>query len=109
MNNKMNVPLSGIIPPLVTPLLDDDVLDVEGLQKLIEHLIAGGVHALFVLGTTGESQSLSYKLRMEMIKNTKMPMTSTYTMATESARTAFLGSLVLESSFSKNIIGRFNK
>lgn len=46
MNNKMNVPLSGIIPPLVTPLLDDDVLDVEGLQKLIEHLIAGGVHAL---------------------------------------------------------------
>lgn len=68
MNNKMNIPLSGIIPPLVTPLLDDDVLDVEGLQRLIEHLIAGGVHALFVLGTTGESQSLSYKLRMEMIK-----------------------------------------
>ena len=42
MNNKMNIPLSGIIPPLVTPLLDDDVLDVEGLQRLIEHLIAGG-------------------------------------------------------------------
>ena len=40
MNNKMNIPLSGIIPPLVTPLLDDDVLDVEGLQRLIEHLIA---------------------------------------------------------------------
>ena len=67
MNNKMNIPLSGIIPPLVTPLLDDDVLDVEGLQRLIKHLIAGGVHALFVLGTTGESQSLSYKLRMEKI------------------------------------------
>ena len=32
MNNKMNIPLSGIIPPLVTPLLDDDVLDVEGLR-----------------------------------------------------------------------------
>ena len=29
MNNKMNFPLSGIIPPLVTPLLDDDVLDVK--------------------------------------------------------------------------------
>jgi dihydrodipicolinate synthase len=66
----MNAPLSGIIPPLVTPLLDDDVLDVEGLNRLIEHLIAGGVHALFVLGTTGEAQSLSYKLRVEMIKNT---------------------------------------
>ena len=70
MNCKMNSPLSGIIPPLVTPLLDDDVLDVEGLNRLIEHLIAGGVHALFVLGTTGEAQSLSYKLRVEMIKNT---------------------------------------
>lgn len=66
----MNAPLSGIIPPLVTPLLDDDVLDVEGLNRLIEHLISGGVHALFVLGTTGEAQSLSYKLRVEMIKNT---------------------------------------
>ena len=70
MNCKMTAPLSGIIPPLVTPLLDDDVLDVEGLNRLIEHLIAGGVHALFVLGTTGEAQSLSYKLRVEMIKNT---------------------------------------
>ena len=70
MNCKMNAPLSGIIPPLVTPLLDDDVLDVEGLNRLIEHLLAGGVHALFVLGTTGEAQSLSYKLRVEMIKNT---------------------------------------
>lgn len=70
MNCKMNAPLSGIIPPLVIPLLDDDVLDVEGLNRLIEHLIAGGVHALFVLGTTGEAQSLSYKLRVEMIKNT---------------------------------------
>ena len=70
MNCKMNAPLSGIIPPLVTPLLDDDVLDVEGLNRLIEHLIAGGVHALFVLGTTGEAQSLRYKLRVEMIKNT---------------------------------------
>lgn len=70
MSNKMNSPLSGIIPPLVTPLLDNDVLDIEGLGKLIEHLIDGRVHALFVLGTTGEAQSLSYKLRVEMIKNT---------------------------------------
>jgi hypothetical protein len=33
MNNKMNIPLSGIIPPLVTPLLDDDVLDVTDTIK----------------------------------------------------------------------------
>ena len=60
-------PLSGIIPPLVTPLKDNETLDVESLENLIEHLIIGGVHGLFILGTTGEEQSLSYGLRKEMI------------------------------------------
>lgn len=62
--------LRGIVPPLVTPLLDNNTLDLEGLEKLIEHVIAGGVHGLFILGTTGEAQSLSYELRAEMIKQT---------------------------------------
>ncbi len=62
--------LFGIVPPLVTPLLDNDNLDIEGLERLIEHVIAGGVHGVFILGTTGEAQSLSYKLRVEMIKQT---------------------------------------
>lgn len=62
--------LTGIITPLVTPLMDNDTLDVEGLERLIEHVIAGGVHGIFVLGTTGEAQSLSFSLREEMIKQT---------------------------------------
>ncbi len=66
----MNLPLSGIIPPLVTPLLDNNTLDAEGLEKLIEHLLSGGVHGLFILGTTGEATSLSYNLRKELIKRT---------------------------------------
>lgn len=66
----MNYPLKGIVPPLVTPLLASDKLDVEGLERLIEHVIAGGVHGLFILGTTGEAQSLSYCLRAEMIERT---------------------------------------
>ncbi|MCD8261436.1 MAG: dihydrodipicolinate synthase family protein [Bacteroides sp.] len=65
-----NAPLRGIIPPLVTPLLDNDTLDVEGLERLIERLIAGGVHGLFILGTTGEAQSISYELRRQMIRET---------------------------------------
>ena len=60
METTFKKPLSGIIPPLVTPLKDNETLDVESLERLIEHLIAGGVHGLFVLGTTGEEQSLSY-------------------------------------------------
>ncbi|MBR6319416.1 MAG: dihydrodipicolinate synthase family protein [Prevotella sp.] len=62
-----NKPLCGIIPPLVTPLKDNETLDVESLERLIEHLISGGVHGLFILGTTGEEQSLSYTVRKEMI------------------------------------------
>jgi len=64
----MKTTLRGIVPPLVTPLLDNNTLDLKGLEKLIEHVIAGGVHGLFILGTTGEAQSLSYELRAEMIK-----------------------------------------
>jgi len=66
----MNSPLHGIVPPLVTPLLDNNTLDIEGLERLIEHVIAGGVHGIFILGTTGEAQSLSFDLRAEMIKQT---------------------------------------
>ena len=62
--------LHGIVPPLVTPLLDNNTLDIQGLEKLIDHVIAGGVHGVFILGTTGEAQSISYKLRTEMIKET---------------------------------------
>lgn len=59
--------ISGIVPPLVTPLSDRDSLDVDGLERLIEHVIIGGVSGLFILGTTGEAPSLSYRLRRKMI------------------------------------------
>lgn len=59
--------LRGIIPPMVTPLRGNDELDREGTVRLTEHLIAGGVHALFLLGTTGEAQSLTYRLRYDFV------------------------------------------
>ena len=66
----MKLPLRGIIPPVITPLLDNNTLDVKGLENLVEHLISGGVHGLFILGTTGEAPSLSYDLRKEFIRRT---------------------------------------
>lgn len=63
-------PLHGIIPPMVTPLLDPQTLDLAGLSRLIERMIEGGVHGLFVLGTTGEGPGLSYRLRRELIAST---------------------------------------
>lgn len=67
---NMTKTLNGIVVPLVTPLIDNDHLDIAGLENLIEHMIKGGVHGIFVLGTTGEAQSLSFKLREEMIRQT---------------------------------------
>ena len=53
---------------MITPLRDRDELDVVGLEKLIEHILSGGVNGLFILGTTGEGPSLSYRLRRELIQ-----------------------------------------
>ena len=61
--------LKGIIPPMITPLKGDDELDLEGTSRLVEHMLAGGVHALFLLGTTGEAQSLTYRLRYEFVEH----------------------------------------
>ena len=61
-------PLRGIVPPMVTPLADDDSIDQPGLERLIEHILAGGVHGLFILGTTGEGPSLSHALRHKLVE-----------------------------------------
>lgn len=76
----MKLPLKGIIPPIVTPLNSDTELDEKGLKNLIEHILGGGVHGVFLLGTTGEATNLSYELRKEFIQkacsyvNKKVPV-----------------------------------
>jgi len=60
--------LRGIIPPMITPLKGNDELDRPGVERLIEHIIGGGVHGLFLLGTNGEGPSLSYRLKKEFLK-----------------------------------------
>ncbi len=67
---KLPRPLRGIIPPMVTPLKSRDQLDVAGLERLVEHILGGGVHGVFILGTTGEAPSLSHRLRCELIERT---------------------------------------
>ena len=53
---------------MITPLRSRDELDIVGLERLIEHILCGGVSGLFILGTTGEGPSLSYRLRRELIE-----------------------------------------
>lgn len=68
-NNK-DFQLQGIVPPLVTPLLGSNQLDEYSLDRLIEHVIEGGVQGLFILGTTGEISRLSGELKNEVIRKT---------------------------------------
>lgn len=60
--------LKGIVPPLVTPLARRDEIDQAGTIRLLNHVIDGGVAGIFILGTTGEAPSLSYRLRREFIR-----------------------------------------
>ncbi len=63
-------PLKGIIPPLLTPLFTPDWLDVESLERLLEHVLAGGVHGVFIMGTTGEGPGLGLEVARELITRT---------------------------------------
>jgi 4-hydroxy-tetrahydrodipicolinate synthase len=45
--------LRGIVPPIVTPLREDETVHEEQLRRVTEHLIKGGVHAIFVNGSMG--------------------------------------------------------
>src|SRR5437762_188512 len=48
----------GIIPPAVTPMQSNEDVDLPRLRETLDRLLAAGVHALFVLGTTGEFYAL---------------------------------------------------
>lgn len=65
-----NLSIRGVIPPLITPLKDRDTLDVGGLERLVVHLLSGGVDGLFILGTTGEGPSLSHRLQRDLVTST---------------------------------------
>ncbi|EPD59719.1 dihydrodipicolinate synthase family protein [Streptomyces sp. HGB0020] len=51
-------PLTGVVPPVCTPLTPDREVDVPSLLRLVDHLLDGGVHALFVLGSSSEAAYL---------------------------------------------------
>lgn len=64
----MNEKIGGIVPPVVTPLKEDRTFDIESYERLIEHLIAGGVHGLFVLGSSSEVVFSTDDRRTEIVR-----------------------------------------
>lgn len=70
MDHKLPRPLRGVITAMVTPLDQDLNLDEKGLERLVQHLVAGGVHGIFILGTTGEAPNLPHDVRYAVIEQT---------------------------------------
>lgn len=60
--------LSGIIPPIPTPLTEDRTLDEPALRRLVNHVIDGGCSGIFVMGSTGEFPFLDRDERKHIIR-----------------------------------------
>lgn len=50
--------IRGIIPPIITPVDSEERVEEHGLRRIIDHVIAGGVHGILALGSTGEFYGL---------------------------------------------------
>src|SRR5437868_1286930 len=59
--------IHGIIPPVATPMLSNEDLDLPRLKVFLDHLIANGVHGIFVLGTNSEFYALDEREKQEVI------------------------------------------
>lgn len=57
----------GVITPVITPFDDNGRIDQGGMEKMIEHLIAGGMNGILFLGSIGEFFALSMKDKKELI------------------------------------------
>lgn len=62
--------LQGVIPPMITPLTSDRQVDIPALERLVEHMIQGGVTGIFVLGTSGEGPWLPVDHKRQVIRAT---------------------------------------
>lgn len=61
-------PIVGSIVALVTPMHEDGSIDYDGLRRLIDWHVAEGTACLGVVGTTGESPTVSMEENCEVIR-----------------------------------------
>lgn len=60
--------IKGIIPPIITPMNEDESFNEEEFRKQIERQIAGGVHGIFCYGTNGECYALNTEEKEAILK-----------------------------------------
>ena len=62
------VELKGIITPILTPMNEDESVNLDELCVQIDRLIDGGVHGIFCFGTNGEGYILDEKEKIEVLE-----------------------------------------
>lgn len=61
-------PLTGVVPPLLTPLTPEGALDVPSLERLVARHLEGGVDGLFALGSSGEIAFFDDAMRAQVLE-----------------------------------------
>jgi dihydrodipicolinate synthase/N-acetylneuraminate lyase len=67
--------VSGVIVPMITPFTVDGRIDQVGTERLIRHITEAGAYA-FLLGTTGESASISQSQRAWLLETVRRSLPS---------------------------------
>ncbi|WP_298061449.1 4-hydroxy-tetrahydrodipicolinate synthase [uncultured Rikenella sp.] len=65
----MSINLRGVGVALVTPFTDGGEVDYPALTSLIDHITAGGVDYMVVLGTTGEPATMTAEERHQVVRH----------------------------------------
>ena len=60
--------IQGSLVAIVTPMFEDGSLDVEGLRSLVDWHIAEGSDGIVIVGTTGESPTVSFDEHCQLIR-----------------------------------------
>ncbi len=61
-------PIQGSIPALITPMLADGQVDYPTLRKLIDWHVVEGTDALVIVGTSGESPTVTVEEHREILR-----------------------------------------
>ncbi len=68
MTNQPASRLTGVVPPVCTPLTSDGDVDTDSLGRLVDFLVEGGVDGLFTLGSTSEVAFLTDRQRATVVE-----------------------------------------
>ena len=59
--------IQGIIPPIITPMNEDESVNFTELKKQVRRMLNAGVHGIFPFGTNGEAYALSNDEKIEIL------------------------------------------